>query len=204
MRLLGMIYERAFMFLRLAGGMLRIVNGIVSIRIRQRRGHTSVLLEPRSPGRLPSHGRIVLEGRYKPLPTVTGPTIFDDVKMIVAWSEGPKAAFLINVPSGFLMVVMMSSSAIAMYQIRIQAPQTRFGPSQDDTLDSTCALEYNDEVSRDLIWTVDRTWTKVLKIRGEKMEGWISTEMTNMQSSNRMRVGGGQRFGGRNGRSERK
>ena len=52
MRLLCVVNKRACVFLRFAGSMLRIINSILSIRIRQRRGHTSAPLEPNSPGRL--------------------------------------------------------------------------------------------------------------------------------------------------------
>lgn len=54
MRRVRRIDDGAFLLLRFAVGMLSIINGIVSIRIRQRRGHTSALLEPESPGRLPN------------------------------------------------------------------------------------------------------------------------------------------------------
>lgn len=52
--LMRVVNKRTCMFLGLAAGMLSIINGIVSI-FRQRRRHTSALLEHKSPGRLSDH-----------------------------------------------------------------------------------------------------------------------------------------------------
>ena len=52
MGLLRLIDESSFMLFGFIIGMLRVINRIISVGIRQRRRHTSALLELYSPGRL--------------------------------------------------------------------------------------------------------------------------------------------------------
>lgn len=53
--LVGLVYKQVVLAVGLAIGMMGIVDRVFPIRIRQRRRHTSALLELESPGRMPNY-----------------------------------------------------------------------------------------------------------------------------------------------------